>query len=72
MLLKNIGWHLDLKAIQKDFRRLATNLMTAGIVGVYINHYVGTRFSTMFWASVSVTTFGAVLLIAGLLRRKKS
>jgi hypothetical protein len=72
MLLKNIKLHFDLKATQKDFRRLAVNLMTAGIVGVYINHYVGTSFSTMFWASVSIIALATILSIAGLLRRKKS
>jgi hypothetical protein len=56
---------------KEDFRKIGINFITAGVVGVFINHYVGLDFSTMFWASLSITALGMLSLTLGLLRRNK-
>lgn len=71
MVLKYIKRYFNLKALKEDLRKLAVNLMSAGIVGIYINHYVGTELSTMFWASVSIVISGGLLLALSIMRRKK-
>jgi hypothetical protein len=73
MLLKRIESFFDLKSFKEDLRKLGINFITAGIVGVFINHYAGSKLSTMFWASLWVTCAGSIFLIIGLisLRGKK-
>jgi len=71
MLLEHLERSVDLKALKKDFRKIGVNFITAGIVGIFINHYVGIDFSKMFWASLSITTLGMFSLTLGLLRRNK-
>lgn len=71
MLLERLESSIDLKALKEDFRKIGVNFITAGVVGVFINHYVGLNFSTMFWASLSITALGMLSLTLGLLRRNK-
>lgn len=68
MLLKRIEKHISLKALQEDFRKLGINFVTAGIIGVFVNHYVGTKLATMFWTAFWVTSAGLSFLTFGLFR----
>ncbi|MGB6976206.1 MAG: hypothetical protein WBE18_01950 [Gammaproteobacteria bacterium] len=71
MLLEYIKRHVDLNALKEELRKVGNNLVTAGIVGVFINHYVGSNLSTMFWSSVSITAIGMLALYFGVRRREK-
>lgn len=72
MLLERIEKRINLEALKEDFRKIGVNFITAGVVGVFINHYVGSTFSSMFWASLSVTSIGIMALYVGVLRRNKA
>jgi hypothetical protein len=48
MLLARMEKLIDLKGLKEDLRKIGTNFVTAGVVGVFINHYVGSNFSDMF------------------------
>ena len=66
MLLKIIKKYFKLNLLAEEFRKIGVNFFTAGVVGVFINHFVGTEFSTMFWASFWVTFVGIVFLAVGI------
>lgn len=68
MLIERIEKLINLEALQEDFRKIGVNFITAGIVGVFINHYVGTTLSIMFWSSAWVTCTGVFFSILGLLK----
>ena len=63
MLLGRLERSIDLKALKKDFRKIGINFITAGVVGVFINHYVGIDFWTMSLTSASLTMMGSIAFI---------
>ncbi|OIZ96314.1 hypothetical protein A1D18_00415 [Candidatus Rickettsiella isopodorum] len=71
MLLEKIEKSINLKALKEDFRKIGVNFITAGVVGVFINHYVGIDFWTMSLTSASLTTIGAISLYLGLRKNKQ-
>lgn len=71
MLLERIERSIDLKALKEDFRKIGINFVTAGIVGVFINHYVGIDFWTMSLTSASLTVAGTISLYLGLRKNKQ-
>jgi len=72
MLIKCIRAFLDVKTLREDLRRLGVNFITAGLVGIFINHFVGTTLSIMFISSVFISFFGIMLMVLGLLKGKSS
>jgi hypothetical protein len=60
----------DFKAFQEDLRKIGVNFITTGIVGMFINHYAGLNFSTMFWASFWVAFLGLISLSCGLAKKR--
>ena len=70
MLLEQLERSIDLKALKEDFRKIGVNFITAGVVGVFINHYVGLDFWTMSLTSASLTIIGAIALYIGLRKNK--
>jgi hypothetical protein len=48
MWLERIEKHIDLEALKIEFRKIGTNFVTAGVVGVFINHYVGQSYLICF------------------------
>ncbi|MES2997827.1 MAG: hypothetical protein V4700_00680 [Pseudomonadota bacterium] len=70
-MLEWIEKALDLKALKEDFRKIGVNFITAGIVGVFINHYTGNNYAAIFLTSIALTSIGVVSLYLGLLRRNK-
>lgn len=71
MLLERLERSIDLKDLKEDFRKIEINFITAGVVGVFVNHYVGTNFWTMSLTSVSLTMIGAITLYLGLRKKKQ-
>lgn len=71
MLLACLERSIYLKALKEDFRKIGINFITAGVVGVFINHYVGIDFWTMSLTSASLTTAGLIALYLGLRRNKQ-
>lgn len=70
MLLKRIESRIDINGLKEDFRKIGINLITAGIAGVFINHFTGSALRSMLWAALSVTAVGMIALYLGLRRRK--
>lgn len=71
MLIKLIRKFLNIKDLKEDFRKMGINFVTAGFVGVFINHFVGFKISAMLWTSLLMTLFGSILLLIGLITRGK-
>lgn len=68
MLLKRIEQLINVSFLKEDARKVGVNFITAGVVGVFINHFVGSHWSSMFWASLWITSIGFVLIFLGLIR----
>ncbi len=66
MLLERIKKHIDFSALKEESRKIGVNFITAGVVGVFIYHYVGTNPVTMIWASEIITMLGCILLYFGI------
>lgn len=58
--------YFKFEILKEELRKIGVNFITAGIVGVFINHFVGATFSTMFWASFSIVTMGVIFLAVGI------
>lgn len=65
MLFKRIKRHVDSSVLKEESRKIGVNLVTAGIVGVFIYHYVGTSPVSMLWASGLINLLGIVFLVLG-------
>lgn len=72
MRKKYIKRHIDFFALKDEVKKIGVNFITAGVVGVFINHIVGSTFSAMFWTCGWVTFCGLVCLFLGASRREKS
>ena len=71
MSLERLERSIDLKALKEDFRKIGINFITAGVVGVFVNHYVGLDFWTMSLTSASLTIIGTIALYMGLRKNKQ-
>jgi hypothetical protein len=71
MELERIEKHINLTSLREEIRKVGVNFITAGVVGVFIDHFVGTKFSSMFWASLWITFMGSICLFLGVVRRNK-
>lgn len=47
-MLKSFKEYIRTDSLQDECKKIGVNFITAGVVGVFINHFVGTKFSTMF------------------------
>lgn len=63
--------HINLEFLKEDFRKIGVNFVSAGIVGIFINHYIGSELSSMFSASASISILGFITLYFGVQRRNK-
>jgi len=68
-VLKWLENRIRVDSLQDEFKRIGVNFVTAGVVGVFINHFVGSKLSTMFWASTWITFGGVFCLFLGLIQR---
>jgi len=50
------------KSLREDMRKLGVNFLTAGIVGVFINHIVGDNINIMKTAAYSISILGGLFL----------
>lgn len=69
-MLLTLERSVDLKALKEDFRKIGINFITAGVVGVFVNRYVGIGFWTLSLTSASLTTIGIIALYLGLRENK--
>ena len=72
MIPKLIKWlksDLNISLIKDDCRKLGVNFITAGVVGIFINHFVGDHLSTMVWAASSISIMGFSLTLFGVFKR---
>lgn len=58
-------------ALRKELRSIGANFITAGMVGIFINHYTGLKWSTVLYNFECVFTVGGIFLLLGLIQRKK-
>lgn len=70
MLLKFLKKYFKLSLLKDELRKIGVNFITAGGVGVFINHFVGTKFSVMFWTSFCVTLTGVIILMLGMIKSR--
>jgi hypothetical protein len=70
VMLKKLLRHIDFKSLQEDFRKIGVNFITTGIIGIFVNHFVGTKLSTMLYTFVLITISGTILLLMGLYKGK--
>lgn len=70
MLLIHKESAIDIKALKEDFRKIGINFITAGVVGVFVNHYVGVDFWTMSLTAALLTTMGVLVFYLGLRKNK--
>jgi hypothetical protein len=68
MLLEHLEKRINLSFLREEFRKIGGNFITAGMVGIFINHYVGLKLSTMFWSAFWVSLSGAAFLTIGLIK----
>ncbi len=68
-MLEYIEKHISFSTLQEEFRKIGVNFITAGIVGVFIYHYVGTNPLNMLWTSVSIIIMGGGALYFGVKKR---
>lgn len=65
IVVKYIKKYIDSSALKEECKKMGVNFITAAVVGVFINHYVGTNLTNMLWTSELIGTFGCVLLYMG-------
>lgn len=65
MLLTRIETLFNVAALREECKKMGSNFITAGIVGVFINHYVGTQIPVMLWSAGWVTFIGMLFLMIG-------
>lgn len=70
-MIKKILKHFDFSLFREDARKIGVNFITTGIAGVFINHIVGNKTSSMLYASISIAGYGTIFLLIGLYRRKE-
>jgi Flp pilus assembly protein TadB len=65
-------WYLDkfidIVKTKDALVKLGINFITAGLVGVFVNHIVGYDISTMMSTAVLIACFGLACLVLGLRR----
>ena len=62
---ERIGRHFSFLSLKEEARKIGVNFITAGVVGVFVYHYVGSEPMSMFWASMSITAIGVTALYFG-------
>lgn len=70
-MLLLIEKHISFLALKEELRKLGVNFITAGIVGIFIYHYVGTDPSSMFWACLIIVFLGNVALYFGVRKKEE-
>jgi len=70
VIIKHIEERLNLKFFKEDLRKLGVNLVTGGIIGLFITHIVGVTFLVLT-ASLWVIIIGVITTYLGLRKRKK-
>lgn len=71
-MLRNIlDKYFDLRSLKEELKKVGVNFLTAGIVGVFINHIAGSVHSLMFSACWWISAMGFICLLLGLFRRMR-
>ncbi len=68
-MLERIERHISFPALKEELRKIGVNFITAGVVGVFVYHYVGIDPVSMLWASISITVIGSIALYFGIRKR---
>gem|GEM_PF-2761638 len=70
-LLMYLDRIIDVVQVQEVLLKLGVNFITAGIVGVFINHIAGTDAPTMQSVAVLISFIGLACILLGLLKKGK-
>jgi len=65
-MLHLIERYIHFPALKEELKKIGVNFITAGIVGIFIQHYAGTNLLNMFSASVCITIVGTLALYGGI------
>jgi hypothetical protein len=71
MLIRRIEKFINIEKLKEDARKLGVNFITAGIAGVFLNHFEGIKTSAMLWSAMWVVSIGVFFLTFGLKRGKQ-
>lgn len=62
---------INLHLFKEDLRKIGVNFITAGIVGVFVNHIAGFDLHNMQLSAIVIASIGVICLIYGLRNRRK-
>lgn len=63
--LKQLEQHVDAGSLKEDLRKLGINLITAGVIGVFITHAADANFAIII-SSISIIFSGAMFCYFGI------
>jgi hypothetical protein len=66
MLLDYIKRHIDHLSLKEEFKKIGVNLITAGLVGVFITHQIGTSTLASIASCVFLVGVGTACLYLGI------
>lgn len=70
-LLRYLDHLIDFGFFREALRKIGINFITAGVIGVFINHIAGYNLNIMQSAAVFISLAGVICLTLGLLKRGK-
>ncbi len=71
MFLERIENFINLASLREEVKKIGADFVTADIVVVFINHFVGSKFSSMFLACLWIRSIGLLCLFFGVAKRRR-
>lgn len=63
--LKRLEEYLNFESLKEDFRKIGVNFATSGMIGIFIQHIVGSWLSLMFWSAFCILGIGVIFICFG-------
>lgn len=70
-LVNYVETRISLRFLKEDLRKLGVNFITAGIVGVFVNHIAGFDLYNMQITALAIASIGVICVMLGLRNRRK-
>lgn len=69
--IKKFLKHLDIALLKEELRKIGVNLITGGVVGIFINHFVGSNLTVLLWSAILIAFWGLICLVIGSYRKSQ-